>query len=297
MNIGKQSLPSGTLWRNLDDEAAGAVLDFVRSEAFRRIPEDRLVSSNNKKNRIYVLDVPGIGRCVLKEGFVSRRYKLAKRLEIAFKLRFLKRGLRTLRLALEASRGGVRTLAPLAFWTDFRGALRNYFLYRHVNGAPLDALWRTGAYAEADKSALLAYLAKAGEQARKLHALDIVHEDLLPRNIVVPDALDGEGDVSIIDLESASRPFAPGRRMKFALRLRSLHRLLDRAHYDDACLDAFLVGYCGGRADHVALCRQVLEFWLRHASLRALFLPIAWLRFPPPRDFPIRSGGGAGDAS
>ena len=287
MNIGKQSIPGGTLWRNLDDVASGAVLDFVRSEAFRSVPEDRRVSSNNKKNHIYVLDVPGAGKCVLKEGFVSRRYPPAKRLEIAFKLRFLKRGLRTMRLALEASRGGVRSLAPLAFWTDFRGALRNFFLYRHVAGAPLDALWRTGAYAEQDKPALLAYLAKAGEQARKLHALGIVHEDLLPRNIVVPDALDGEGDVSLIDLESASRPFAPGRRMKFTLRLRSLHRLLDRAHYDDDCLDAFLHGYCGGRADHVAPCRRTLEFWLRHASLRSPFLLVAWLRFPPPRDFRI----------
>ncbi|MGI5870224.1 MAG: lipopolysaccharide kinase InaA family protein [Kiritimatiellia bacterium] len=281
MNISKERLPNGTLWLNRDDAAVSVVLDFVRSEAFRSVPEDRRVSSNNKKNHIAILDVPGVGKCVLKEGFVSRQYPPAKRLEIAFKLRFLKRGLRTMRLALVAARGGVRTFAPLAFWTDFGGSLRNYFLYRHVEGVPLDALWRTGAYAEADQPALLAYLAKAGEQARKLHALGIVHEDLLPRNIIVPSALDGEGDVSIIDMESASRLFAPGRRLNFTLRLRSLHRLVDRARYDDACLDAFFLGYCGGREEDATLCRRVLEFWRRHDTFSAFFLPIAWLRFPP----------------
>ena len=137
--------------------------------------------------------------------------------------------------AVRIAAAGVRTIEPLAFWTDSRGRLRNFFLYRFVEGDIFGDRWMgelesisplaEGAVRPGPE-AVASFVRGAGELLRTLHEAGVVHTDPHPKNFVFPDASRGAGPFSVIDLDSARTTFAPGRRALFTSRIRSLRRLM-----------------------------------------------------------------------
>ena len=248
--IRKERFPGGTLWL-AGGEATAAVRTWVDSGAWRvpsALPGAAALSTRNRKNEVWALDVPGVGPCILKLSRVPADAPAGKRLECAFRLRFRRRGLRAMRMALRAAAAGVPTISPLAFWVVPGPPLLNGLLYRRIDGESLKTLWRNDPGDNGGKRPgapenprFLALLPQAGAIAARLHAAGIAHDDILPRNLVVrPD-----GTLALVDMESA-RPLRtprifPALRRREALR--SLHRLRDRALYDKTSLDAFFRGY------------------------------------------------------
>lgn len=248
--IRKERFPRLSLWL-AGDAAAEAVRAWVASGAWRApsaLPGAAALSTRNRKNEVWAIDVPGAGPCVLKLSRVPPDAPAGKRLECAFRLRFRRRGLRAMRMAMRAAAAGVPTFSPLAFWVEPGPPLLNGLLYRRIEGESLKALWRNdpgdhgGARpGEPENPRFLALLPQAGAAAARLHAVGIAHDDLLPRNFVVRPS----GSLALVDMESARplripRVFAAARRREA---LRSLHRLRDRALYDRESLDAFFSGY------------------------------------------------------
>ena len=276
-SIESTRLPHGRLWANAAAPAAGAVLRYVRSEAWLSPPEGGRIPTLNRKSRLWRIAVPEAGGCVLKESFVSREYGLGRRLEIAFKLRFFRRGLTAMRLALAAAAAGVPTIVPFAFWTDFRDGPRNYFLYAYLEGTPLSALWENGEEGgpiPATRPAYLEYMRKAGRLVARLHAAGLAHIDLDPTNVLLlPDASgrfvpDGAGPVALIDADAFRRIPGPGSRRHFPLAMRSLSRMRARKKtrypVDAEVFAAFLDGLAGGDPGQAERCRLSIEDHARH---------------------------------
>ena len=249
--IRRERFPRLSLWLAGGGDAAQTVRAWVASGAWRgpsELPGAAALSTRNRKNEVWALDVPGVGSCVLKLSRVPPDAPAGKRLECAFRLRFRRRGLRAMRMALRAAAAGVPTFEPLAFWVELGPPLRNGLLYRRIGGGSLKALWRNDPGDHdgirpgvPEDPRFLALLPQAGAIAARLHAAGIAHDDLLPRNFVVrPD-----GSLALVDMESARPLRTP--RLLAALRRRealaSLHRLRDRALYDAESLDAFFSGY------------------------------------------------------
>ena len=212
MKIEREKIPGGRLWIAAERPVADAVRRFVRSGDALHLPPECRVPHKTPRSTVWIADVPGAGKCVLKEFAPIRGRGFGHRLESAFKLRFVHRGLRTMRLAGRIAAAGVRTFEPLAFWTDSRGGIRNFLLYRFVPGEIVGDRWMgelesisplaPGA-APLAPEALASFLSEAGALVRALHDAGVVHTDLHPKNFVSPDASRGAGPLSLIDLDSA----------------------------------------------------------------------------------------------
>ena len=279
--ITKTHIPGGTLWRN-GSAHADASLAYVRSGAWKSPPDGGRIETLNRKSRLWRVDVPDVGKCVLKETFVSREYGFARRCEIAFKLRFMRRGLRAMRLAIAAADAGVPTIVPLAFWTDFSDGPRNFFLYSWADGAPLGTLWEDGAPRPGSRSAYIAYMRKAGAAVARLHAAGLAHIDLDPTNILLPEARDGSGEVALLDADAFRDISSTSDRVRFALAMRSLHRMRvpTKTRYlaDDEVFAAFLDGLCAGDPAASARCLSAINGWARHFRHPSLYLPFSLLK-------------------
>lgn len=292
MKIRRETIPGGTLWLHEEDAGAAAVEDFVRSEAFRNIPAERRVAVSSRRNFVFDFEIPGVGRCILKDFFVDRRHGALRAAESAFKLRFVHRGLRTFRLLGDIRALGIRVSVPLAFWTGHGpDGPHNYLLYRYLDGVPVGSVWM-GRFARpgyGDGSfppgVLHAYMEQLGTLVRTLHEGGILHTDLHPGNVIAPRPLDGTGPLGLIDMDSAYRPFAPGRRALFTARVKSIRRLADC--FDDLGQDdflAFLRAYARGDESLVRSLLPPLRFWRsRMKADRRISSVLAWFRFPPPR--------------
>ena len=302
MKIERQRIPGGRLWLDASRPDAEAVRTFVLSGDALRLPPECRVPHKTPRSTVWIADVPGAGKCVLKEFGVVRGRGLGHRLESAFKLRFVHRGLRTMRLADRLAAAGVRTFEPLAFWTDSRGGIRNFLLYRFVAGEVVGDRWMgelesisplaPGA-APLAPDAVASFLSLAGALVRDLHDAGVVHTDLHPKNFVSPDAARGAGPLSLIDLDSARALSSRGRRSRFTARVRSLRRLAQcfRSE-DDPGLRTFVRAYARGDAELEAAVLCALRFW-RGRKWHARFDPaLAWLRCPPPR--PVAARGRRG---
>ncbi|MGI6497060.1 MAG: hypothetical protein ACOX5G_13490 [Kiritimatiellia bacterium] len=276
--ITRHPAPRGTLWTNDSSSTAEAVRRYVRSEAWRSPPDETAIPALNRKSRLWRIDVPGAGRCVLKESFVSPRYGVLRRLELAFKLRFLRRGLRAMRLALAATEAGVPTVTPLAFWTDVRQGPRNCFLYSYLEGVPLASLWENGeegAPIPETRPAYLAYMRKLGGLVGRLHAAGLTHIDLDPTNVLLlpgPSAgsfiPDGTGGIALLDADAFRRIAAPTAPMRFTLAMRSLCRMRIRTKtrypVDEQVFRAFVDGLANGDTATATRYQRAIDGWARH---------------------------------
>ena len=295
MRIARERIPGGRLWLAVSRPGAEDVRRFVLAGA---VPPDAPVLHRSSRCSVRLVEVPGAGRCILKEAGVIRGRGPGHRLESAFKLRFVHRGLRTMRLAGRFADAGIRTFEPLAFWTDSRGGIRNFLLYRYLEGEIVGDRWM-GELASISPTkegleppppeALLAFLSQAGALVRDLHEAGFVHTDLHPKNFVSPDALRGAGPLALIDLDSAREPFAPGRRTLFTVRMRSFRRLAQcfRSE-DDPGLRAFVRAYSRGDPETEEAVLRALRFWRGRRQRSALDRVRAWLRCPPPRPVAAR---------
>lgn len=290
MKISKEKIPGGRLWLATERPETDAVRRFVIAGS---IPPDAPVLHRSSRCTVRLLDLPGTGRCVLKEAGVIRGRGLGHRVESAFKLRFVHRALRTMRLAGRFADAGIRTFEPLAFWTDSRGGIRNFLLYRYVEGEIVGDRWMgelasispTAEGAEPPPpEALSSFLTQAGALVRELHEAGFIHTDLHPKNFVSPDAMRGAGPLALIDLDSARVPFAPGRRALFTVRMRSFRRLAQcfRSE-DDPGLRAFVRAYSRGDPETEEAVLRALRFWRGRPQRSALDRVRAWWRCPPPR--------------
>ena len=270
MKIERQRIPGGRLWLDASRPDAEAVRTFVLSGGALRLPPGCRVPHKTPRSTVWIADVPGAGKCVLKEFAPIRGRGFGHRLESAFKLRFVHRGLRTMRLAGRIAAAGVRTFEPLAFWTDSRGGIRNFLLYRFVPGEIVGDRWMgelesisplaEGAVRPGPE-AVASFVRGAGELLRTLHEAGVVHTDPHPKNFVSPDASRGAGPLSLIDLDSARALSARGRRSRFTARVRSLRRLAQcfRSE-DDPGLRAFVRAYSRGDAELAAAVLRALRF-------------------------------------
>ncbi len=294
MKTTKERIPGGRLWL-ADRPEADIVRRFVRNG---KIPPEARVLHRSSRCTVRLVDVQGVGRCILKEAGVIRGRGLGHRLESAFKLHFVHRALRTMRLAGRFLDSGIRTFEPLAFWTDSRGGIRNFLLYRHVDGEIVGDYWM-GELASISptakgakpppEEALLSFFSKAGELVRDLHEAGFIHTDLHPKNFVSPDAMSGAGPLALIDLDSARVPFAPGRRCLFTVRMRSFRRLAQcfRSE-DDPGLRAFVRSYSRGDPETEEAVLRALRFWRGRPQRSTLDRIRAWWRCPPPRPVAAR---------
>lgn len=281
------------MWLDAERPEAEAVRRFVEGSGTTRLPDGARLTHGNPRSDVWGVDVPGAGRCILKEFHATRGRGFGRWLESAFKLRFVHRGLRTMKLAGRLATAGVRTFEPLAFWTDSRGGMKNFLLYRRVEGEVVGDRWmgelsRIAPPAHADRplgaEALSGFFEKAGEMVRAMHEAGVVHTDLHPKNFVSPNSDDPAEPLSLIDLDSALAPFAPGRRALFTARMRSLRRLAQCfSDEDDAGLRAFVRAYSRRDPETEEAVLRALRFWRGRKWHRTGDGLLAWLRCPPPR--------------
>ncbi|MBR6022589.1 MAG: hypothetical protein IK066_09265 [Kiritimatiellae bacterium] len=298
MKLESQRIPGGRLVLDVSQAEAEAVRRFVLSGDALHLPADCRMPLKNPRSAVWNVDLPGVGRCILKEFRVVRDRGLGRRLESAFKLRFVHRGLRTMQLAGRLAAAGIRTFVPFAFWTDSRGGIRNFLLYRYVEGEIIGDRWMgelaaISPPAKADNplspEALHSFLEQAGALVRNLHEAGVVHTDLHPKNFVFPDASCAAGPLSVIDLDSAYCPSVHGRRALFTVRMRSLRRLAQCFRdEDDPGLRAFVRAYSRDDPETESAVLRALRFWRGRKWNGALDIVRAWLRCPPPRPFAAR---------
>ena len=301
MKIERETIPGGRLWIAAERPEADAVRRFVRSGDALRLPPECRVPHRSRGGGVWRADVPGAGACILKEYAVVRGRGFGRRLESAFKLRFVHRGLRTMRTAFALRAAGVPTFEPLAFWTDRRGGIRNFLLYRRVEGEVVGDRWMGELSAISpparpdpplSRDAVRSFFGRAGELVRRMHDAGFVHTDLHPKNFVTPDPDDPAAPLALIDLDSAYRffsprrrasPFAPGRRARHVLRVKSLRRLAQCFKNEEhSALRAFVRAYA--RRDPEAERRILgqLRFWRARPWHRRLDTLRARILFDPP---------------
>lgn len=295
MRIGRERVPGGRLWLAVQGPEAEAVRRFVLAGA---VPAGARELHRSSRCIVRLVDVPGAGRCILKEAGVIRGRGLGHRLESAFKLRFVHPGLRTMRLAGRFAEAGIRTFEPLAFWTDSRGGIRNFLLYRYLEGEVVGDYWmgelesisptKEGAEPPSPE-AFRSLVLQAGALVRDLHEAGFVHTDLHPKNFVSPDVPRGAGPLALIDLDSARAPRVPGRRALFTVRMRSFRRLAQcfRSE-DDPGLRAFVRSYSRGDPEMEEAVLRALRFWRGRPQRSRIDRVRAWWRCPPPRPVAAR---------
>lgn len=303
MTIRRKKIPGGRLWLNEADASADAIRRFVVSGDALRLPEECRLGHHTRHGAVYVADVPGVGRCVLKEFRVLRDRGLFRRLESAFKLLFVHRGLRTMRIAGRLAAAGIKTIDPLAFWTDTRGAIRNFLLYRFIEGEIFGEHWMgelsaisppSKANAQPSREALEAFFAKAGETVRRMHDAGIVHTDLHPKNFVAADIERPADTLALIDLDSARSVHSGvhvlcaagngGGSLAFNDRMRSLRRLAQCfRNEDDPLLRLFVRSFSRGDAETETSVLRALRFWRGRKWSGLLDFPLALLKCHPPR--------------
>ncbi|MBQ9725904.1 MAG: hypothetical protein IJV65_00165 [Kiritimatiellae bacterium] len=301
MKITREKIPGGRLWLAAERPEADAVRRFVRSGDALRLPPGCRIPHRSRRGAVWRVDVPGAGDCVLKEYSVVRDRGFWGMAESAFKLRFVHRGLRTMRTAFALRAAGVPTFEPLAFWTDSRGGIRNFLLYRRVEGEVVGDRWMGELSAISpparpdpplSRDAVRSFFGRAGELVRRMHDAGFVHTDLHPKNFVTPDPDDPAAPLALIDLDSAyrffsprrwARPFAPGRRARHVLRVKSLRRLAQCFKNEEhSALRAFVRAYA--RRDPEAERRILgqLRFWRARPWHRRLDTLWARILFDPP---------------
>ena len=113
MKLVRHRIPGGRLWLDAERPEAGAVRRFAEEGGATRLPDGTRLTRGNPRSDVWAVDVPGAGPCILKEFHATRGRGFGRRLESAFKLRFVHRGLRTMKLAGRLAAAGVRTFEPL----------------------------------------------------------------------------------------------------------------------------------------------------------------------------------------
>lgn len=275
-----QTLPGGRIWINPDLQDIGPVLEFARSGGVGTLPESARIATSSPRNRVFDLELPGIGRCILKEFSVLTNRGPFRAMESAFKLRFVHRGLRTMRLAMEAGRIGFPTYTPCAFWTDYRHGLHNYFLYQRIEGEPLSSLLPLDDAPPERRATAESAIRQLGRHVRALHDAGIVHTDLHPGNILLPLNAGPDAPIAVIDMDSSYRPVAPGRRANYTARAKSLRRLHE---FLPDLFPLFADAYAAGDTELSARLQETLAFWRkRYGRDRRIASVAAWLASPPP---------------
>lgn len=298
MKVKREKIPGGGLWLFADGGAAAVVREFVLGGGAMRAIRTGPAIHTTPRSSVWISEIHGIGKCVIKEFAVNKNRGLGHRIESAFKLRFVHRGLRTMRLARHLAAAGVRTFEPLAFWTDYRGGARNYILYRYLEGEVVGDRWMgelesisplDPALPPLSHEALASFLSHAGALVRDLHEAGVIHTDLHPKNFISPDAASCQGPLSLIDLDSARIPAAPWRRLLFLARMRSLRRLAQcfRSE-DDPGLLAFVRAYSRGDPETETAVLRALRFWRGRKWHSTRDMLLALFRCPPPRPFAAR---------
>ena len=302
--IRSEKIPGGRLWLDEADASTSAVRRFVVSGEALRLPPECRLGHHTRHGAVYVADVPDVGRCVLKEFRVLRDRGLFRRLESAFKLLFVHRGLRTMRMAGRLAAAGIRTIEPLAFWTDTRGAIREFLLYRFIPGEVFGDYWmgELSSIAPPAKGdvqlapgALESFFGKVGEIVRAMHDAGVLHTDLHPQNFVVDDVARPAESMALIDLDSARFAHARnhvlgaagnggGNSIAFNARMRSLFRLAQCFDREDAPLfKAFVRAYSRGDPEMEAAVSRAMWFWCGRKPRGPLGLLAACMRFRAPR--------------
>ena len=294
MRIGSEKIPGGRLWLDGADSAtAESVRRFVVSGEAMRMPSKCRLGHHTRHGAVYVADLPGIGRCVLKEFRVLRDRGLFRRIESAFKLLFVHRGLRTMRIAGRLASSGIRTIEPLAFWTNSRGGIRNFLLYRFIEGEVFGEYWMgelaaisppSKTDAAQSRETLEAFFAKVGDIVRRMHDAGIVHTDLHPKNFLCGDIAHTAETLSLIDLDSARRESGCWcRRLAFNDRVRSLRRLAQCFKTeDDPLLRLFVRSYSHGDQEMENAVLRALRFWRGRKWHSLLDFPLACMKCRPP---------------
>lgn len=295
MKVDSQKVPGGRLWLDAVNPGADAARRFVVSGEALRLPPECRLGHHTRHGAVYAVDVPGVGRCIMKEFRVLRDRGLFRRVESAFKLLFARRGLRTMRLAGLLAEAGVPTIEPLAFWTDFRGSIRNFLLYRYIPGEVFGDYWMgelagispPGKAAEPLPAGTLeAYWGRVGEIVRRMHDAGVIHTDLHPKNFVAGDVGRPAETLALIDLDSARPARWPkaARRLSFGEAMRSLYRLAQCFRdEDDPLFLEFARAYSRGDPETAVAVVRATRFW-RPRKWRGLpGCLLAPLRCPPPR--------------
>ncbi len=287
-----EKIPGGRLWLDNERPEADAARRFAASGEALKLPPECRLGHHTRHGAVYVINVAGAGRCVLKEFRVLRDRGLFRRLESAFKLLFVHRGLRTMRLAGRLAAAGVRTIEPLAFWTDSRGAIRNFLLYRFIGGEVFGDFWMgelaaisppAKAGAALAPGSLEAFFGKVGEMVRRMHDAGVVHTDLHPKNFISADVSHPANDLALIDLDSAHRAASSGR-LAFNARMRSLRRLAQCFRdEDDPLLRLFVRAYSREDPETEAAVIRALRFWRGRKGCGPVGFILSYLRCPPPR--------------
>ena len=290
--IRSEKIPGGLLWLDEADASTSAVRRFIVSGEALRLPPECRLGHHTRHGAVYVADVPDVGRCVLKEFRVLRDRGLFRRLESAFKLLFVHRGLRTMRMAGRLAAAGIRTIEPLAFWTDTRGALRNFLLYRFIEGEVFGEHWMgelaaisppSKADAAPAPEALEAFFGRAGEMVCRMHDAGVVHTDLHPKNFIAADVSHPADTLALIDLDSA-HPSSSSGRIAFNARMRSLRRLAQCFKDEDApLLRLFVLSYSQEDPETEAAVLHALRFWRGRKWHSISDVVLSWLRCRPPR--------------
>lgn len=280
-----------TFARGTDAAERAAVTAFVQSGTYRNPPDAARLFSNNAKNHIYRLELPGLGCCILKEARVNPQACWTKQVGQAFRLRFRHRFLRTLRMVDAVARAGIPTFHAYACWTDEQrqpgDALagwplhvrRQYFLYRELPGEMFDRVWQHGQFAPEARPLVARYMEMAGQIARHLHEAGLQHRDLLPRNLIVPAELDGRGPMGLIDLDSARPMPRLPRRWRWANTLCSLVRIT--YNFDDEILEHFARAYCRGDDVQTRRFLQQLIDWRPHGKSLRRYQLVSLFRHSP----------------
>lgn len=291
MKTKSQRIPGGRLVL-VPGPAAGAVRDWILSGAPGRLPPEARVPHRSRGGGVWRADVPGAGACILKEYAPVRGRGFGRRLESELKLRFVHRPLRTLRTALALREAGVPTFEPLAFWTDSRGGIRNFLLYRRVEGEVFGDRWMGELSAISpparpdpplSRDVVRSFFARAGELVRRMHEAGFIHTDLHPKNFVTPDPADPAAPLALIDLDSAYRLSATGRGARHVACVKSLRRLAQCFKNEEhSALRAFVRAYA--RRDPEAERRILgqLRFWRARPWHRRLDTLWARILFDPP---------------
>ena len=271
MKFKEYRLKKGKLTLNMDAAENEAVKEFVCSGGFRNLPPETKLQLKNPRSAVWKIDVPGVGRCILKQFCVVHGRGAWRKFESRLKLRFVHRGLRTMRIALKLADAGVPTFIPYAFWTDFDGEISNFLLYRFVEGEIIGDYWMgelskiaPPIYKDSPLSpeAIDSFMWNAGQLVRRMHEAGVLHSDLHPKNFVSPSAKEGAGPLSLIDLDSAFYPKALSSRAKFVERICSIRKLAKCfVDEDNASLKTFVKAYSFGDLELEKAVIEALRFW------------------------------------